>query len=157
MFHFDDEAKEQRFNAEAALSEAPIDSHLYVCGPGGFIDYVLAAARDLGWAEDKIHFERFTSDTGAAADDEAFDVCIASSGEILNVPADKSVLEVLEGKGIELPMSCEQGLCGTCVVEVLEGTPDHKDHFLTDEEKEDNDQIVVCCSRSKTDRLVLDI
>lgn len=71
--------------------------------------------------------------------------------------AGETILQALAKEGIEIEMSCEQGVCGTCMCDVIEGEPDHRDVYFTDEEKASNEQILVCCSRSKTPRLVLDI
>jgi vanillate O-demethylase ferredoxin subunit len=73
------------------------------------------------------------------------------------VPADKSIVEVLADHGIEVPVSCEQGVCGTCLTRVLEGEPDHRDSFLTQDEQALNDQMTLCCSRAKSPLLVLDL
>ena len=86
-----------------------------------------------------------------------FEVQIASSGQCLFVPEDRSVAEVLLEAGIDIPMSCEQGVCGTCLTRVLEGEPDHRDSYMTDAEQARNDQFTPCCSRSKSPRLVLDL
>jgi vanillate O-demethylase ferredoxin subunit len=75
----------------------------------------------------------------------------------VRVAEGQSIVEALATVGIKVTMSCEQGVCGTCLCNVLEGVPDHRDVFLTDEEKADNDQILLCCSRAKSDTLVLDI
>ena len=90
-------------------------------------------------------------------DPEQFQVKLASSGQTLTVPADKSIVQVLAEAGVDVPVSCEQGVCGTCVTRVLEGEPDHRDFFLTADEQARNDQMTVCCSRAKTPLLVLDL
>ena len=86
-----------------------------------------------------------------------FSVRIASTGKILTVPSGRTVVDVLAENGIEVPMSCQQGVCGTCMTRVLEGIPEHHDVFMTDEEHARNDQFTPCCSRSKTPLLVIDI
>ena len=86
-----------------------------------------------------------------------FSVKVGSTGQVFDIPADKTVVQVLESHGIDIPMSCEQGVCGTCLTRVLEGVPDHRDMFLTEEEQACNDQFTPCCSRSKSPMLVLDI
>ncbi len=89
--------------------------------------------------------------------EQAFEVQLGRGGRIIAVPADKSVLHALQDAGVDLPCSCEQGICGTCLTRVLEGTPDHRDQFLMPEEQAANDQFTPCCSRSKSPRLVLDL
>ena len=87
----------------------------------------------------------------------AFEVVIASSGQVIPVPADQSVTQALEGAGVFVPTSCEQGVCGTCVTAILEGEPEHQDQFLSDEERAGQDLFTPCCSRSRSARLVLDL
>jgi vanillate O-demethylase ferredoxin subunit len=84
-------------------------------------------------------------------------VKVASSGQVFDIPADKTVVQVLESHGVEIAISCEQGVCGTCLTRVLEGVPEHRDLFLTDEEQAANDQFTPCCSRSRSALLVLDL
>jgi len=84
-------------------------------------------------------------------------VQIGPDGAVYDVPAGASVVDVLAQHGIEVPVSCEQGVCGTCLTRVLDGTPDHRDVYLTDQERAANDCFTPCCSRSKSGRLVLDL
>lgn len=156
-FHFDDGAPDQKADLAALLATPEAGTHLYVCGPGGFLDAVTSTARRLGWAESNIHFEYFSAPVDAAAPSGAFEVQIASSGRVIPVAADRSVLLALADAGIELPYSCEQGVCGTCLTRVIDGTPDHRDAYLTDAEKAKNDQFLPCCSRARSPRLVLDL
>ncbi|WP_322044963.1 PDR/VanB family oxidoreductase [Paraburkholderia sp. J67] len=156
-FHFDDEAQAQRFDIAATLANAPTGSHLYVCGPRGFMDAVLAEARRQQWDETRLHYEFFGAVVEQSATDAAFQVRIASSGATLDVPAGRTVIEVLAANGVEVLTSCEQGVCGTCLTRVIEGQPDHRDAYLTDEEKAACDQFLPCCSRSRTPLLVLDL
>jgi vanillate O-demethylase ferredoxin subunit len=85
------------------------------------------------------------------AGDQAFEVELASSGATYVIPADRSVFEVLCDAGIDIPVSCEQGICGTCITRVVGGIPEHRDQFLTP------DQFTPCCSRARSSRLVLDL
>ncbi len=86
-----------------------------------------------------------------------FRVELRKSGKTLDIPADKSILNVLNENGVYVPSSCEDGICGTCLTPVIEGTPDHRDDSQTDEEKAANTHINVCVSRAKGDKLVLDL
>jgi vanillate O-demethylase ferredoxin subunit len=156
-FHLDDGPVEQAFRLDEVLRNAAADTHLYVCGPGGFMNHVLGTTRAAGWAEDRLHWEFFA---GAAANAEgagAFRVMIASSGKIIEVGTDQSVIAALHARGIVIPTSCEQGVCGTCITGVLEGVPDHRDLFLSAVERAANDQFLPCCSRAKSQLLVLDL
>lgn len=155
QLHFDDQGDAQRFNPETVFAPYQDGTHVYVCGPTGFMDWVIASAESFGYPKDQVHFEYFNAEVDTSG--AAFEVVAAQSGVSVMVDEGQSITEALASVGIKVDMSCEQGVCGTCLCDVLEGTPDHKDHFLTEEEKEDNDQIVVCCSRAKSDKLVLDI
>lgn len=157
-FHFDDGAAEQKLDLDVALGAPQDGNHVYVCGPGGFMDWVLSGARSRGWPEAQLHKEYFSAPAQpATAKDDAFEVQIGRGGAIHAVPAGRSVVEVLAENGIEIPVSCEQGVCGTCLTRVLDGTPAHRDVYLTDQEKAANDYFTPCCSRSRSGRLVLDL
>lgn len=156
-FHFDDGAPAQKLDIAALLATPQPGVHLYVCGPKGFMDAVLGTARARGWPEAQLHYEFFTAEVVKSDSDESFEVKLASSGRIVVVPKDKTVVQALAESGVEVQTSCEQGVCGTCLTRVLEGVPDHKDMYLTPEEQAANDQFTPCCSRSKSARLVLDL
>jgi vanillate O-demethylase ferredoxin subunit len=156
QFHFDD-APAGRLDTAALLAQPDAGARLYVCGPAGFIEHVLATARAQGWAQSQLHVEYFA---GAAVDtsgDGAFDVELASSGKVVTVPAGRTVIHVLAEHGVDIPYSCEEGVCGTCLTRVLDGVPEHRDMYLTDEEHAANDQFTPCCSRARSARLVLDL
>ncbi|KTT48635.1 Vanillate O-demethylase oxidoreductase [Pseudomonas oryzihabitans] len=153
--HFDDEDAERRLDLNAVLREAPADSHLYTCGPSGFMDWVIAGARAQGYAESRIHREYFQAE--ANTEGAGFEVVANRSGKTVQVQEGQSIVAALGAAGIKVEVSCEQGICGTCLCDVLEGEPDHRDVYLTDEEKQSNEQIVLCCSRARGKRLVLDI
>lgn len=128
---------------------------IYTCGPAGFMAFVRQSAVALGWPEEAIRMEHFAAQV---ADDAAgFSVEARRSGKVLQVGAGQSIAEVLQAAGIEVPMSCEQGICGMCVTPVLDGVPEHRDMYLTDAEKAANRQMTLCCSRALTPHLVLDI
>lgn len=156
-FHFDDGAAEQKLDLAQLLVKPEAGTHLYVCGPKGFMDAVLNTAREKGWPEDQLHYEFFGAEVAKSDSDASFEIKLASSGRIVMVPKDKTVTQALAEAGVEIMMSCEQGVCGTCLTRVLEGVPDHKDSYLTPEEQAANDQFLPCCSRSKTPQLVLDL
>lgn len=154
--HFDDGPEAQQFDF-AALAAAPDSgSHLYVCGPGGFMDAVLSAA-EPAWPAGTVHREYFAADISGDGEDRAFKIQIASTGQVVDIPAGRPAVEVLAELGFDIPTSCEQGICGTCITKVLEGVPDHRDLVLTEEEHAENNQMAVCCSRAVSDLLVLDL
>jgi vanillate O-demethylase ferredoxin subunit len=154
--HFGDEPDPGRFDARLALSAAPEGSHVYVCGPHRLIEAVQKAARVLGWSPDRVHAELFQP-AQPPVDSRPFELQLQRSGRTLHVPADRTVLDVLDESGISVPSSCRQGLCGTCATTVLEGTPEHHDRVLTPSERTRGKLFTPCCSRARTPRLVLDL
>lgn len=147
----------RQLNVNEILKSPEANKHLYVCGPNGFMDFIFKTAENYQWNKEHLHKEYFVA---ASADDESnfeFKVKIASTGEIIPIAADESITEALDKRGIEIPVSCEQGICGTCLTTIIEGEPEHRDMFLTDEEKGLNQIFTPCCSRSKSEILVLDL
>lgn len=155
--HHDQGDPAQGLDVKALLAEVVPETHVYCCGPAG----LMRAVREAGehWPTGTQHFEHFAVDESELSDAPigAFKVEIASTGQVLDVPADKSLLDVLEANGFEVPSMCTEGLCGTCLVDVLEGEPDHRDFVLDDEEKEANNIMTVCCSRALSPKLKLDL
>ncbi|RMM30875.1 Vanillate monooxygenase, oxidoreductase subunit [Pseudomonas coronafaciens pv. oryzae] len=152
-----DEQPGTALNAAQVLAAPKPDCHLYVCGPGGFMQHILDSARSAGWSEDNLHREYFSAEPVDTSNDDSFSIEIASTGQVIAIPANKTVAQVLESHGIDIPLSCEQGVCGTCLTRVLKGIPDHRDLFLTEDEQALNDQFTPCCSRSRTPLLVIDL
>ncbi|MFC0541818.1 PDR/VanB family oxidoreductase [Kutzneria chonburiensis] len=134
----------------SALAAEPDDTAVYCCGPEP-----LLAAVERHRATGALHVERFAP--RAEGPRRAFDVELASSGAVVHVPADQSILDVVERAGAPVLWSCREGTCGTCETTVLSGEPDHRDSVLTDEERAANDTMMICVSRSRSPRLVLDI
>lgn len=156
--HFDDGAAQQQLDARQVIGSPDDAVHLYVCGPAGFMQHIISTAQALGWAEANIHREYFAPPENTSnAVDGSFEVMISSTGQVLQIPAGRACVDVLNEANLGIPVSCEQGVCGTCLVRVLEGTPEHRDLFLTDAEHQKNDQFTPCCSRSLSGRLVLDL
>ncbi|MFN3985585.1 MAG: PDR/VanB family oxidoreductase [Rhodocyclaceae bacterium] len=156
-FHFDDDPAGQKFHLGSLRAKPTAGTDLYVCGPTGFMDAMLGAAHQAGWPEARLHREYFAAAAVDTSHDGSFEVQIASTGAVIRVAADQAVVTALAMHGIEVPVSCEQGVCGTCLTRVLEGTPDHRDVFLTPAEQAKGDQFTPCCSRAKSARLVLDL
>jgi vanillate O-demethylase ferredoxin subunit len=157
-FYFND--ADSRLRVADVLSRHPTDSDIYVCGPEGFMTSVIDAAVAAGWNRDCIHKENFSPASATSTEHEGpdgFDVRVASSGVTFRVTPGNSIAKVLLDNGIDIPVSCEQGICGCCMTGLLEGVPDHRDYCMSDEEHERNDMLTVCCSRSKTPLLVLDL
>lgn len=154
-FHFDDQA--QKLDAKAVIGTPTPDAHIYVCGPNGFMQFIIDTATSQDWPAEQVHKEYFSAASIDKTNDGSFEVEIKSTGKVITISPEQSVLEALEDENIFLPVSCEEGICGTCVTGILAGEPEHRDVFLTDEEKAANNQFTPCCSRSKSARLVLDL
>lgn len=156
-YHYDSGADAQKIRLAELIATPDADTHIYVCGPGGFIDHVVNTAKQQGWPAAQVHLEYFGAAQPESGGELAFDVKIASSGQVYTIPAGASVIQVLAKHGVDIPVSCEQGVCGTCLTRVLEGVPEHRDLYLTDEERAANDQFTPCCSRASSAMLVLDL
>jgi ferredoxin-NADP reductase len=143
-----------------SLLKDPVDNTLvYCCGP----EPLLAAVEQQcdQWPTGTLHIERFaakapSAEQAAEALDQ-FEVVCQRSGITVEITADKSILETLEEADVPIMASCYEGVCGTCEARVLEGTPDHRDSMLTEPEKAAGEVMLVCVSRSRTERLVLDL
>ncbi|WP_374620146.1 2Fe-2S iron-sulfur cluster-binding protein [Pandoraea sp.] len=154
--YFDNEGG--RADLDAILAQPCGGKHLYVCGPAGFIDAVVSRAAAARWPEGNVHREYFAAPGQTDADDDKpFQVKLLSSGRVIDVKAGETLVAALAAQGVDVQTSCEQGVCGTCLTRVVDGTPDHRDVYLTDEERAANDQMLPCCSRSKSAMLVLDL
>lgn len=140
----------------AIINATPRTQHIYVCGPKGMIEAVKSIASSAGFSDNRVHFELFVTPVPEDGD-TAFEVEIRSSGAVITVPADKSIIDALEDAGIDLVYDCQRGDCGICQTDVLEGEPDHRDVVLSDSEKAEGNVMQICVSRSKSARLVLDL
>lgn len=156
--HFSATGDSFRAGSPASLLQPVTDGAVYLCGPSGFVDEARRRALGAGWREEQIVSERFTpappSLVGAAL---PFTVIASSTGQEMQVEASESIAEVLERNGYETYRSCGQGFCGSCVTPVLAGVPDHRDDSQSEAEHAANSHINVCCSRSLTPRLELEI
>lgn len=155
--HADDGSPGQQLDARAAIGAPGPGRHLYVCGPTGFMDHVLGTARALGWPEAQLHREYFAAAPIDHSADGPFEVVLQRSGRVIAVGAAQSAAQALLDAGVDVMLSCEQGVCGTCITKVVGGTPDHRDMYFTDAEHARNDCFTPCCSRSRTPQLVLDL
>lgn len=154
-----DAEPDTRLDLDAALADPRPGRRLYVCGPGGFMSHVIDGARARGWRDDQIRKEHFAAAPAPADEgqDQPFELVIASSGQVVPVAAGQTAAQALEAAGVFVPLSCEQGVCGTCLTRVIDGQPDHRDAFQTEAERAANDQFTPCCSRARSPRLVLDL
>lgn len=151
------EAETGRVNLEELLSRVRPDTLVYSCGPSELLDAV--ERRSSHWPEGTVRMERFSARAfdGSLPADNSFEVELARSGQVLTVPADRTILSVLEDAGADILSSCEQGTCGSCITPVLSGALVHRDTVLTAAEKKSGQSIVVCVSRCSGPRLVLDL
>ncbi|SFA97652.1 Ferredoxin-NADP reductase [Amycolatopsis marina] len=138
-----------------ALLDAPDPATaVYCCGP----EPLLAAVEQRcgSWPPGALHVERFAAvaDNGPRA---GFEVELARSGKTLTVTSDRSILETVEDAGVQVLSSCREGTCGTCETDVVEGTPDHRDSLLTEQEREAGETMMICVSRAQCAKLVLDL
>jgi ferredoxin-NADP reductase len=141
---------------DALLGQPRPDTLVYCCGPEPLL--AAAEARCSVWPDGSLRVERFAPRAGAGAPERtAFQVQLARSGLTLDVPADASILEVVETARVPVLSSCTEGTCGTCETAVLAGTPDHRDSVLTAAERSAAGVMMICVSRSATPRLVLDL
>ncbi|GHB82790.1 ferredoxin:oxidoreductase FAD/NAD(P)-binding subunit [Streptomyces umbrinus] len=156
--HFDDGPDDQRFSAATDIGPPARDTAIYVCGPGGFMDFVISSALAAGWPSEAIHKERFApvQDADVHTADGSFTVRLAKTGGEYEIKEGESVLDVLLAGGVDAPYSCGQGICGECIVRVLAGEPDHRDDILTDRERADG-MFTTCSSRAHSPILELDL
>lgn len=152
-FWFDDT---NQIDLRSLIASATPEIHIFCCGPKGMIEAVREQAEAAGFAKDQIHFELFTS-PATHAGDTPFEVEIADSGQVFTIPADKTIIEVLEAEGVDVMYDCARGDCGICQTDVVSGTPDHRDVVLSDAERASGKVMQICVSRAKSARLVLDL
>lgn len=154
--HDDEEGMPSPEELERRIGPPASGRHLYVCGPRPLIAASIAAAQRAGWSEEAIHVEHFKAPGDAVAGDPVT-LHLAQRGITVEVPGDRTLARALAEAGIDVPVSCEQGICGTCVVRVTAGAPDHRDSFLTEEERARGDCIALCCSRALSPSMTLDL
>ncbi|MDQ0765346.1 PDR/VanB family oxidoreductase [Streptomyces canus] len=136
----------------SVLDGVPEGTLVYCCGPGPLLDAV-----EERCPAGLLHVERFTPKEQPAAENTEFEVELAQTGTTVTVAPDVSVLDAVRASGVEVLFSCTEGTCGTCETDVLDGTPDHRDSVLTDEEREAGETMMICVSRCRGKKLVLDL
>jgi vanillate O-demethylase ferredoxin subunit len=158
--HHDEGLPSRRLDISSIIGEPSEGVHIYYCGPPGFMAGVAKVVAN--WPSEQVHYELFQvpdrsnpeSVSGDSTINVGFSVTVKSLGKSYIIPDDKSIVEVLRENGVEVSTSCESGLCKACLMRVIEGSADHKDYVLTEEEREHF--VLPCCSRSLTSSLVLD-
>lgn len=157
-FNFDQEPGGRMLDLAALVAQAPAGTHFYCCGPTpmlGAFEQAMQARPGFGHVE---YFTPKAPDPAAPPPaDHAFDVELARTGRTLEVPADRSILDTLIEAGFDLTYSCQEGVCGSCETVVLEGDVEHRDFVLSDAEKSRSKSMMICCSRARGTRLVLDL
>jgi len=144
-------------HVDALLQAADSATHCYSCGPGPLMQLVKARAMGQGWPSDRLHFEYFKSAGPVDTRGAPFDLKLARSGRTVSVASGQSIVDVLRSIDIAIDTNCEQGVCGTCLCMVVDGTPDHRDQYLSSGEKASNLQMLPCVSRSRTPSLTIDL
>lgn len=147
-----DEPETHDLDLERILKGAG-DAHVYCCGPQGMIERYRELGESLG---DRLHFEYFSGDAEIAREG-GYRVQLARRGTVLEVGEGESMLDALLDAGVDVGFACSEGFCGSCRVDVLDGVPDHRDLFLSAEEKAMNKSIMVCCSGSRSPLITLDL
>jgi len=155
VLHIDDEQNGKLLEASDILRSASDDCDVYVCGPRGYMAFIEEAARRAGVTKERLHQEHFGAEIDTTG--SPFTVVAARSGLSIEVGCTETILSALQREGIEVETACQNGVCGTCLTKVIEGRPDHRDMVLTDVEKASNEMIAVCCSRSRSRILKLDV
>ena len=148
-----DSGKSEKCDITTLFVERRLGTHFYICGPESLINAVKGLATELGVPDAAIHYEEFA----APQSGEPFEVEIKSSGLVVPVGADESMLEALEAASVEVISLCRGGVCGQCVCQVEEGEIEHRDHYLSETEKLSGSVVMPCVSRAKSKRLVIEI
>lgn len=144
-----------RFDPRATLGAVRPGTLVYCCGPASLMDAVGEAMS--AWPEGTLHREWFAAQARPTGPDHSFELVCRRSGKTLLVPADKSVLQVLGEAGIDVPRSCEIGVCASCEVPVVQGEVDHRDSILSPQERAEGRTMFCCVSRARGSRLILDL
>ena len=153
-FNFDAEPGGKMLDIAAVVRAAPPNAHIYCCGPLPMLSAFEAATAEL--PRERVHVEYFTAKEPPAVRG-GFKVVLAKTGREFTVAPGKTILDTLLDAGLDIPYSCMEGVCGTCETKVLEGTPDHRDLILTEEEHAAGKIMMICCSGAKSEKLVLDL
>ena len=153
--YVDDQVSQKKLAIPELLDKQNKNVQIYTCGPAGFMKMVRSTAVNHGVPDSQIHQEHFGAEIDSSG--ETFTLVCVKSNKTLPIPLDKTILQVLTEAGIKVPTSCQQGVCGSCLTTVIKGTPEHRDMVQTESEKAMNTKIAVCCSRSLTKTLEIDL
>jgi len=156
-FHFGLDVPQTTECLRSIFKQRPTEGQTYICGPGPFMDSAEKIAGQ-NWPTDSIHLERFSANpalTGGTT--KPFTLELAQSGLTFEIGANETILNVLEENDFEAPFSCEQGVCGTCVTDVIAGTPEHRDSFLNEKDRASGKRMCICVSRAAGRKITLDL
>jgi phthalate 4,5-dioxygenase reductase subunit len=151
--HHDYGIPEQSLDFAKLLATREGNTHLYCCGPRPLMHAVRDGAS--GWPSSAVHFEDFGTSVSPSDASGGFTVVLQRSGTLVNVAPEQSILAALREAGVETPSSCEAGTCGACRTKLCSGEADHRDFVLDDNDHDS--AIMICVSRAKSDKLVLDL
>jgi len=147
-----------RYHTPLSLRQTDHNTRVMACGPDGFIQRLQEIMQEHHWQPAQLSFERFSNtNLNNDTDGKEFHIELRSTGQRFLIGRHQTIAEVLLSAKVDIMLSCEQGICGSCITDVIDGIPDHRDCVLTAEEKAENTQITLCCSRSKSSVLVLDL
>ena len=153
--HFHDAAKGELCNVASLLEQMAEQDHVYVCGPAALIEAVKLAGAEQGIPPARLHWEQFAASAQSGA---AFTVVLARSGREITVAAEQTILQAIETDGsVAVDCLCREGVCGTCEVAIVEGEAEHRDQYLSEEEKQAQKSLLICVSRARGGRIVLDL
>ncbi|MBN8816506.1 MAG: oxidoreductase [Sphingomonas sp.] len=153
--NFNEEPGGVLLNIAKIITELQPEQHVYCCGPEPMLDSFRSEVSAKGIADSRVHYEYFKGNVDAATDGN-FDVLCSRSNLTVHVKAGQTILNALTSAGIDIPFACSEGICGSCKTKVIEGIPDHRDLILSSTERNKNNVMYVCCSGSRSQRLVLD-
>jgi len=153
-FNFDGEPGGKMLDIAQLVAAAPAGTHFYCCGPLPMLAAFESATAHL--APELVHVEYFTPKE-APSTAGGFTVKLERSGVEFFVEEGKTILDMAIEAGVDVPFSCMEGTCGECETRIISGLPDHHDSCLTPREREANDKMMICCSGSHSDTLVLDL
>lgn len=153
--HYYIDSEQQSLHVPTLLASLSKQSHLYVCGPQSLLDEVIWEASEQGFAPEQVHYELFTAKVPQEAN--AFTVVLAQSGLEIDVAANQSILQAIEGHDFEVECLCREGVCGTCETTIVSGTAEHYDQYLDDEEKAAQKTMMICVSRARGPKIILDL
>ncbi len=150
--HYDSGDPTCSLDLKPILAERKNREHMYCCGPRPLMEAVRAMTDH--WSSAAVHFEAFSEAETHKPTDKPFRVRLAHSGDVVDVPTTKTILEALREHGLDVPSSCETGTCGTCRTKLLVGQADHRDLVLAEHER--GDTIMICVSRAQNDEITID-